>query len=90
MSPTNISSGSADRISESATDYVEVNLTSADFVSTRPFRGLHVGVAGDVVITSPVTGKPVTLKGLTPGLWPYAGKVIMKTGTTASSIVALY
>lgn len=54
-------------------------------------RGLYVGVSGNVAVI-PVNGSSaVTFVGLAAGIiHPIRAKVVLSTGTTATSIVAVY
>lgn len=53
-------------------------------------RGIIVGVAGNVKVTL-ASGDVVTLPGLAAGvIHPVRAKVIWSTGTTATTIVALW
>jgi hypothetical protein len=79
---------SGNALSQSANRYKAVNLSSVDFNSTDPFKGLHIGGDGNIVITG-VDGLSVTIA-VTAGVWPYGGIKITKTGTTATGIIALY
>lgn len=72
----------------SSNRYKEVDLSTADFLSSPSFKALHVGGDGDVTITG-VDGVTVTMN-LTAGLWPYGGTAIVRATTTATDIVALY
>lgn len=79
---------SKDGMFSSAIRYEEVDLSLDDFVPTHPFKGLHVGGDGNVVIVG-LDGNAITLA-LTAGSWSYGGIAIGQTGTTATGIVALY
>lgn len=53
-------------------------------------RALYIGVAGNVAVNMP-DGGSVTFVGLTAGqILPIRAKRVLATGTTATSIVALY
>lgn len=53
-------------------------------------RGLYIGVSGDVAVTT-VNGDEVTFVGLAAGIiHPIRAKVVKSTGTTATSILAVY
>lgn len=88
MTPADQLKKSADALSQSANRYKAVDLTSTNFVSTDPFKGLHIGGDGNIVIVG-VDGQAVTLT-VKAGVWPYGGSSIVRTGTTATGIVALY
>jgi len=60
-----------------------------DLTLLPKFRGLYVGVTGNIVIQH-VSGVSVTYMAVPVGLLPVAGYRVMATGTTAASLVALY
>jgi len=70
-----------------------VDISSTDWSTQRITRGLLVGVSGDVVVQfcdDPDAGT-VTLKNLAAGVWhPMQVQKVIKTGTTATNIVAGY
>lgn len=68
-----------------------VDLSSADArFSPRLPRAVYVGVTGDVVAKLGDDGTPVTFKTVPVGvLWIRPGTIV-KSGTTATNIVALY
>ena len=73
----------------SALRYEAVDTTSADWVPTTVFKGLHITAACTVVIKG-VDEETIALA-LTPGTYPYGGMAIMKSGTTVTTgIVALF
>jgi len=57
-------------------------------IEPSPFKGLHITVAGDVVIRG-VDEQTITLT-LTVGTWPYGGMGIIESGTTSTGIIALF
>ena len=63
------------------------NLTGGFYAPTVAFKGLFIGVAGNVVLTG-ADGVAVTMS-LDTGVFPFGGIKITETGTTATSIVAL-
>jgi len=69
-----------------AKDYAAV--TPSDSVDIQRFRGLWVGVAGDVALVS-VSGSVATFKNV-EGLLDAGGVRVNVTNTTATDIVALY
>lgn len=69
-----------------AKDYAAV--TPSDSVSIQEFRGLWVGVYGDVALVS-ASGSVVTFKNV-EGLLDVGGVRVNVTNTTATDIVALY
>jgi hypothetical protein len=76
-------------IEESATEYDAVSYTSAVYRTSRPFKGLHVGTAGDIEIED-LRGKKTIIPDVGPGPVPYAGKAIHEGNTTATGITALF
>jgi hypothetical protein len=83
MTASQIISRSEENLGNAATFYLPV---VTPFTPPRPFKGLHVGVAGSVTLTG-VDGVPVTLQ-LAAGCWPYGGLTI--TAATATGVVALF
>lgn len=78
-------------VGECAVALVEVDLTSDDYVPEGFFRSIYVGGGGDLVLADVRTGKLVTIKGLVAGsIYPFAGRRVVKTGTTATDIIALF
>lgn len=73
--------------SQSATTYQEVDVSSEDYTTDKPFKAVHVGGAGNLCITG-IDDQTVTLA-VTQGCWPYAG-IAITTDTTATGIVALF
>jgi hypothetical protein len=69
-----------------------VDLSSADAVfSPRVPRALYVGVSGDVVVTLTDDGtNSVTFKAAPVGILPVRPGTVVKTGTTATNILALW
>lgn len=63
-------------------------------ISPAPCRALWIGVGGDLAVTlqSDAIGAAGTVMKAVPAgtMLPIAAKVVWETGTTASSIVALY
>lgn len=54
-------------------------------------RGLYVGVSGNVAVILAGDSSAVTFVGLAAGIiHPIRAKVVKSTGTTATSIVAVY
>ncbi|MEY2875997.1 MAG: hypothetical protein RLZZ373_3368 [Pseudomonadota bacterium] len=72
-----------------ASNYAAV--TKSDSTDLGSVRSLYVGGAGDVAVSSNLTGAGVTFTGVTAGsLLPIACRRVMSTNTTATAIVALY
>jgi len=69
-----------------AVDYAPVT-PSDSTVYNPPFRGIYVGTAGNVVLTS-VRGNDCTFKAAAGAILPAGTKV--KAATTATDLVALY
>lgn len=78
---------------------IEVDLTAADWVSNvgtiletapQPTSSLYVGTAGDLRVVMAGNGQPVTFKGHPVGYTDIGVTRILKAGTTAADIVALY
>jgi hypothetical protein len=66
------------------------NVTPNDSTDIELTRAFMVNAAGDVVVHD-VNGNAVTLYGLLVGVvYPFQIKRILDTGTTATSIVAIY
>jgi len=55
-----------------------------------PCRALWIGVAGNVALIAADDSSAVTLTAVEAGLLPVRTKRVLSTGTTATSIVALY
>lgn len=68
-----------------------VDLSATDATLSRITRGLYVAVSGDVVVQFAGDNASVTLTGLAGGCW-HAMQLqkIIKTGTTATGLVAGY
>lgn len=88
MRNTQIINDSFQEIINSSLVHQSVNLASVDFTAPRPFKGLHVGVAGNVTIVG-MDGKATTF-GLEAGGHPYGGTGIIRATTTATGIIALF
>lgn len=67
-----------------------VSVVPDDLATINPTKGLYLGGSGDVVVTM-ADGGDITLKGLSAGTIHQISVVAIKfTGTTATSIVAMY
>lgn len=74
---------------QSATNFEEIDVSVSDYVPDKPFKGIYVGVGGDVVITD-LNGSDATFKDLAPStVHPIAGIKVKNSGTAATSIVIL-
>jgi hypothetical protein len=67
-------------------------ITPHDSTSISEFRGIYVGVGGDVVVVPPGSGAAaVTFKNApSGGILPVRGVRVNSTNTTATNMVALY
>jgi len=67
-------------------------VTASDTVDLpmAPCRALWIGVAGNVALIANGDTDAVTLVSVSAGLLPVRAKRVLATGTTATSIVALY
>lgn len=66
-------------------------ITKSDATSYAPTRGLYVGGTGDVAVTMAGDGGDVTFSSVPAGtILPIRVTRILSTGTTATSIVALW
>lgn len=67
-----------------------VNITPSDSTILQRFRGIMLGVAGNVAIKDE-NDNTVVIAGLAAGIiHPISSKRIMATGTTATGIVTFY
>jgi|TARA_R110000823_G_C15950470_1_gene501624 hypothetical protein len=87
MNSTELKHNSYKETGQSAINYVNVTFTGGFYAPTVAFKGLFIGVAGNVVLTG-ADGVAVTMA-LDTGVFPFGGIKITETGTTATSIVAL-
>jgi hypothetical protein len=67
-----------------------VDISSTDFTPEQVTKALYVGVAGDVVAILADNLDPVTFKGMPVGLHALQIKTVVKTGTGATNMVALF
>lgn len=66
-------------------------VTPSDSANIEICRGLYVSVGGDVKVLGAEDDTPVTLAAVASGaILPFQVKRVYATGTTATSIVALY
>lgn len=76
---------------QAATKFRSVTPDDDNDLPDTPTRGVLVGVAGDVSVIGFGDENPVTLPALVAGvIHPISVKRIRSTGTTATSIVAVY
>ena len=67
-----------------------VAITPGATVLTKPIRGFHVGVGGDVEIIT-LKGTTLVFEACIAGLYyPYSATHVLSANTTASSIIGLY
>jgi hypothetical protein len=67
-----------------------VAVTPSDATSFEPTRGLYIGAAGNVAV-SMVDGGNATFVGVAAGsVLPVQVTKVLATGTTATSVLALY
>ncbi len=71
------------RNNTSALAYRDVDVSSADYVPSTIFKGLHVITTGNVAIKG-VDDVIVIMPLDRTGTWSYGGKAIMSSGTTAT------
>ena len=78
---------------------IEVDLTAGDWVSNvgtiletapQPTSSLYIGSAGDLRVVMAGNGQPITFKDHPAGYTDIGVTRILKAGTTAAKIVALY
>lgn len=80
---------------DSSQRFVLVDLSTTDFTCAYnniegPCRAISVGTAGNVVLKNSL-GVSITFTGLLAGvMYPLATLTIVKTGTTAGEIVAIF
>jgi hypothetical protein len=78
------------RLESPASGGQAVDISSTDHTPTSCTRGLYVGEYGDVKVTL-LDASVVTFVGVLGGtILPVRATLIWKTGTTATSIVALF
>lgn len=75
------------RLDDCGCSYEEIDVSAADYAPATPFRALHVGTAGDVVIKG-LDGVAATLK-LAAGTHALAGTAIVSSGTDAADLVVI-
>lgn len=69
--------------------YDLVSITPGASALAKPIRGFHVGVAGDVQITT-INGTTVIVVGCLGGVYyPYPATHVLATSTTATSILGI-
>lgn len=82
-------SGRVQRDISSAFGAVAIDVSGGDQTLAAGCRGLYVGGTGNIKIDMPnATG--VTFAGVAAGILPVQVTKVYQTGTTATSVVALY
>jgi hypothetical protein len=89
MDPLKAINDSEGNLGQSATSYQAVDISAADWTPARPFKGLHIGAAGNVVIKG-IDGVNSPAMPVTPGVLPYGGLAVIRTNTTATITAALF
>jgi hypothetical protein len=79
----------AGRSKDIAAAYNAAAVTASDSTVLATFRSLYIGVTGNVAIRMP-SGASVTFANVPVGIFTVQGDQVLSTGTTATSIVALY
>lgn len=84
------------RNSAAGTGFEAVDVSSVDYdpqtgAAQRPHtRGIWVGVAGNIAVDGAEFGTNVVIPNVPVGLWALAVSKIYHSGTTASSLVAVF
>lgn len=79
---------SEENLGQSANTYQTVDISAADWTPAKPFKGIHVGVAGNLVLKG-VDGVNATFA-VAAGCYPYGGMTVVRTSTTATGLIALF
>lgn len=69
--------------------YGAVAVTPNDTTRINGVRGLYIGVTGDVTVKLDNNATAILFKAVPVGILPVSAVIVMATGTTATSIVAL-
>jgi hypothetical protein len=76
-------------IQPSTYDAEAINVSSADYTPAVTCRGIYVGGAGDVALTT-MGGSAITFKAVPAGTFmPVSFTSVQHTGTTATNLLAL-
>ena len=67
-----------------------VDISSTDFTPDQVMKEIYVGSTGDLVAIMADDTAPVTFKTVPVGRYALQIKTVVKTGTTAANIVALF
>lgn len=81
--------GASDRLNDPPRNGEAVDISALDYYPPSVTKRLYVGVAGDVTVMLP-GGQILLFKGLPVGMHSIQAKAIMKTGTAATNMLALY
>ena len=79
----------SERTHHASTNYRAVDISSADDTFTNPTRSIYVGGAG-VLIVRGLDGQNCTFTAAAAGYHPLACVAVVRTGTTATNMVALF
>lgn len=77
------------RSTDVAPAYGAVAVTPGDSTDIPPTRSLYIGVTGNLTVRM-VRGENATFANVPVGVFPVQVNRVLSTGTTASSIVAMY
>jgi len=72
-----------------ATGAAATNNHDTNQLTNGTCRSLYVGVTGDIKVTM-ANGDVVTFTNVAVGIFPVSVKQVFSTGTTATSLIALY
>ena len=78
------------RSTDISNTYAAAAVTTSDATVIPKTRALWVGVAGNVAVRMAGDGSLVTLTGAAVGILPVQVDKVLSTGTTATTILALY
>ena len=87
---TDLKMRALEAVANSAIGAATVDVSSADQTFPRPTRAVWVGTGGDVALVFWDGTSAVLANVPTGALLPVAVKTVLKTGTDASDIVALF
>ena len=77
------------RSKDVASSYDAIAVTASDLTVIQTTRALWIGVTGNVAVRTAL-GRNVTFSNVPVGVLPVQCDMVLSTGTTASSIVAMY
>jgi len=78
------------RSTDISNTYAAAAVTTSDATVIPKTRALWVGVAGNVAVRMAGDGSLVTFTGAAVGILPVQVDKVLSTGTTATTILALY